>query len=863
MSDKKPINEQKVKTKKSKNKKLSILRVILVSIIFIGIIGTGAVVGIVAGIIKDTPPIDPTGIYEMLEESSFILDANGAVLEKIQSEHVRIIVEYQDIPKHVRDAFVAIEDERFWSHKGIDPKGILRSAWTNFTTGSRHGGSTINQQLAINLYLTRSDSSYTRKIKDMYYGIQLNRELSKEQILEAYLNTINLGGVAHGVQAASLTYFSKDVSELTIAEAALIAGITRYPSKYSPIKTLHKEDVSEDDYILDDSNSVYTIVFNEQSLNRQQTVLNVMKRLEYITEEEYEAALAEDIKASLKPNRLNTEDFSSYFGDLVKRDVVTALENVGYSKEEAQSMLYNGGLKIYSTMDVRAQTILEEEYENPENFPGTLKDSDGNLIRDEEGNIQPQSAMVVLDPHNGEIKALVGGRMTSGQKILNRALTPRQPGSSIKPIAVYTAAVDRGMTAATVIDDIPVYYNKATPNTPWPKNWYRDKYYGLITMRESIQQSSNAGAVIFADMLGPNESTSIQTMLEYMKNMGISTVVTSDNPVTINGKKYTDETFSTALGGMTRGVTPLELTTAYGVLANDGVKIEPITFTKILDRNGKVLVENTPNSTRVVTPQVSYVLTDMLKSAVTSGTGSRARIDKNNSQIPVAGKTGTTSDRKDAWFAGYTPYYVASVWIGNDMPEPLVDGSAVAARLWQKVMARIHEGYSPKNFEEPDGIVRATICTKSGKLAGEYCALDPRGSTVRTEIFVKGTQPTETCDVHVLADIHAPTGKLATDLTPPWEIETKVFVKRPIPYLPSEHNGITPRDYIYELPTEYYDPMVDWIEGTPLPPDPNGETEEDDEEVTEDTITDPEENEEETPRNLRDFRNRQNNHDDD
>lgn len=863
MSDKRPTNEQRVKTKKSKNKKISILRVILVSIIFIGIIGTGAVMGIVAGIIKDTPPIDPSNIYERLEESSFILDANGEVIEKIQSDNVRIIVEYQDIPKHVRDAFVAIEDERFWTHNGIDLKGIMRVIWTNLTSGTRHGASTINQQLAINLYLSRNDKSYTRKIKDMYYGIQLDRQLSKEQILEAYLNTINLGGVAHGVQAASLTYFSKDVSELTIAEAALIAGITRYPSRYSPIKTLYKEDVSEDDYILDDSNSIYTIVFNELSLDRQKTVLNVMKRVGSITEEEYEEALAEDIKASLKPNRLNTEDISSYFGDLVKNDVIKALENIGYSREEAQNMLYSGGLKIYSTMDVRAQKILEEEYENPDNFPGTLKDSEGNLIRDEEGNIQPQSAMVILDPYTGEIKALVGGRMTSGQKILNRALTPRQPGSSIKPIAVYTAAVDRGMTAGTVIDDIPVYFNRATPNTPWPNNWYSARYYGLMTMRESIQQSSNTGAVIFASMLGPNDNTSIQTMLEYMKNMGISTVVTSDNPVTINGKRYTDETYSTALGGMTRGVTPLDLTTAYGVLANDGVKIEPITFTKIYDRNGKLLIENKPNTTRVVTPQVAYVLTDMLKSAVTSGTGSRAKLDNSNSQIPVAGKTGTTSDRKDAWFAGYTPYYAASVWIGNDMPKPLVDGSAVAARLWQKVMARIHEGYSPKGFEEPEGIERVAICTKSGKLAGEYCALDPRGSTVRTEIFVKGTKPTEVCDVHVLAEVHAPTGKLATDLTPPWEIETKVFVKRPVPYYPEAHNGITPRDYIYELPREYYDPLVDYLDVSPNPPDYNNEPDNGSEDTV-DTIIDTEpNNNDEGPNNLRNRRNQNNNNQND
>jgi len=260
----------------------------------------------------------------------------------------------------------------------------------------------------------------------------------------------------------------------------------------------------------------------------------------------------------------------------------------------------------------------------------------------------------------------------------------------------------------------------------------------------------------------------------------------------------------------------------------------------------------------------------MLRSAVTSGTGSRAKLDSGNSQIPVAGKTGTTSDRKDAWFVGYTPYYVASVWIGYDMPEALSDGSTTAAILWQKVMSRIHEGYSPKDFERPEGLVSANICTKSGKLAGEYCGLDPRGSTVRSELFIKGTEPqsTDICDVHVLAEIHTPTGKLATDLTPPWEIESKVFVQRPVPYFPEEHNGITPRDFTYELPSEFYDPLVDWTDIIPFPPGfNNGGDEGDDDDIIDsipsfpNTNTNTGENEEETPNNLRNRRNNQNNND--
>ena len=835
MSEKKPTNQSQNNGNKKKNKKINILKTILVSCIIIGFIVGGVGAGFVLSIVKDAAPIDATNIYDLLDVSSFILDSEGQVVEKIQSNELRIIIDYDEMPAQVKNAFVAIEDERFWSHNGLDIKRILGATWTNVKTGSRQGASTMNQQIAKLLFLS-PEQTWTRKIKDMYYGVIINRQLTKEQILEAYLNTINLGSGAYGVQAASQVYFSKDVSELTIAESALLAGIARNPSGYSPMKTLEKQHIKEEHYVLDDSHSVYTIIYNEAYTKRWNTVLNQMKKLKYITEEEYQEALAQDIKASLKPNRFSSQEISSYFGDLIKKDVVSALEKTGYTKDEANDLLYSGGLRIYSTMDVRIQRIVEEEYENPANFPGTVKNADGTFKRDPEGNIQPQSAMVILDPSTGYIKALVGGRMISGQKIYNRAIYPRPPGSAIKPIAVYTAAVDKGLTSATVIDDVPIYFNKSTPTKPWPSNWYKENFYGLITMRESIQQSSNVGAVLFANMLGVDERSSFLTMFEYMEKLGITTVVKSSNPVIgADGKKYSDETFSTALGGMTRGVTPLELTAAYGVLANQGIYNKPITFTHIYDRHGELIYENKQAVNRVVTPQVSYVMTDMLKSVVSAGTATRAKLDAGNSRIPVAGKTGTTSAQKDAWFVGYSPYYTASVWIGNDVRDSLVDGSAMATRLWQKIMLRVHEGYSAKDFKAPDNIVYVNICTKSGKLATELCALDPRGSTIRKELFIKGTEPTEYCDVHVLADIHVPTGKLATESTPPWQIESKVFVKRPIPYFPSEHGGIVPRDFIYELPTEYHDPFQEFLDRIPFL---NSSTNEDGTEWTEDRIID-------------------------
>ena len=827
MSEKKSQGQNK---KNKKKRKMGVIKILLVTIILIGFIGAGATAGIAMSVIKTAEPIDASNIYEMLDQSSFILDSEGQVIEQIESNNFRVIIDYAEMPKHLKDAFVAIEDERFWTHKGIDIKRIFGAFWTNLRTGSKQGASTINQQLAINLYLNRADKRYTRKIKDAYYGIMLDKQLSKEQILETYLNTIYLGSSAYGVQAASQVYFSKDAKELTIAESALIAAITKYPSRNTPIITLEKADVEEHHIILDDSDPVYTIVMNEKideyTITRQKLVLNSMKRLGYITETQYNLALQEDVKSSLKPNRSITENISSYFGDLVKKDVISALEEHGYSNDEANNMLYSGGLRINSTLNTKLQKILEEEYADSNNFPkikssdraallkkeGFSEDEQKNLI-DDKGQIQPQSAMVISDHRTGEIKAIIGGRMISGQKIFNRALSPRQPGSSIKPIAVYTPAIDRGFTTSSVVDDVPGYFNKSTPNTPWPKNLYLNGgYRGLITLREALERSSNLVAVKLGSMLAANKSDSINTMLSYMKKMGITTVHTGETPLIINGKKYTDETLSTALGGMTRGVSPLEMNAAFNVLANKGTYIKPITFTSIYDRHDNLIFENTPEQHRVVTPQVAYIVTDMLRGVVTSsrGTGGKANIGN----IPVAGKTGTTDDRKDAWFIGYTPYYSASVWIGSDQPVSLDSGSSAAAALWGKIMKRVHEGFDFKDFEMPSDIVKVDVCTISGKLPSESCSLDPRGSTVRTEIFIKGTEPTEKCDAHMRANIHIPSGKLATDLVPPWQLESKVLVKRPIPYYPSENGGITPLDYVYEMPTEYYNPLTDGFENS-------------------------------------------------
>lgn len=813
----------------NRKKKSSWLKTAFWSVVVIMVLVTflvaGTVLGVVAGIVKEIEPIDASNIYSFLDESSFILDEDGNVVEKVQTEGYRSLVDYNEIPEDLINAFVAIEDERFWTHNGVDLKRILGAFYTNFRTGSMQGASTINQQLAKIIYLS-PEQTYTRKIKDAYYGMQLDRQLSKEQILEAYLNTINLGSVAfsgsysvqaNGIQAAADLYFSKGLAELTHAEAALLAGIPRNPPRYSPVSALRKENVREDHIVFNDSDSEYTIVFNPETLPRMRLVLNSMHRLGYLSDEELETALNQDIAASITPNRLTNEEISSYFGDLVQRDVINDLEKLGYSRDEARLMVQSGGLTIHSTIDMSLQRILEEEFNKPENFPGTFVDAEGNYVLDDEGNVQPQSAMVIIDDSTGQIKALIGGRMSSGDKIFNRALAPRQPGSAMKPLAAYTAALDLGITPGTVIDDVPTYLNIHSPNTPWPRNHYTSiGYYGLMTMREAIRISSNVGAVKFAEMLGQYDSRPpAKTMFDYLEKMGITSLVSSNDPVIKGNQSFHDENYSMVLGGLTHGVSTLEMTNAFAVFANQGVHTEPVTYTKVYDRRGNLVLDKKPERTRVVSEQVAFVMTDLLRDAVSTGTGARARLDQGNSVIPVAGKTGTTSDQKDAWFVGYTPYYTGGVWIGHDLPEKLSEGSRMAAELWKTVMLRVHDGLEPNSFQQPDGIVRVNICTKSGQLATEFCSLDPRGSTIRSELFIQGTQPTEYCLVHVEADIHVPSGKLANDLTPPWEIETRIMTQRPVPYIPEEHGGIVPQDFIYEVPLAEYDPLVDETGGLP------------------------------------------------
>lgn len=879
------------KKKKKKKYKLNFKRLILF-VLILGMLGCAAVGAYVLSIIKDTPAIDTSDIYSLLSENSVLYDSNGVVLENITkpgSSEIRTNISFNDMPQDLVDAFVAIEDKTFWEHNGFNFIRIMGAIWEKIVTGDPISGtSTLTQQLARNLYLS-GDREMTRKIQEAWYAVQLEREMTKEQILEAYLNTINLGYGAHGVQAAAQAYFSKDVSELTLPECAALATIPKSPTKFALLKGDSNENIEDPDALdIVSRTETWTIWYNDTFKDRQELVLYFMHEQGKITDEEYEAAMTYDMRESMNPGTTNVsaQNISSYFADYTVSQVVKDLmSEYNMSNSEAREMLYTKGLRIYSTLDVNMQKKTESIYTKSSNFPevrksslnkdknGNILNANGNVLlykkatyfdsegdfnlspseyqwnsdgsltvfkgkrmnfyntkvqnktdvsvefknlynekdgqfysiaggvvsigadykkKDDNGNLvisaqffndhpnvivkngdtltisssyyslkqevlQPQSAIVIFDYHTGQIKAMVGGRSTTGKLLYNRATGTRQPGSSFKPIGVYGPAIEsKNWTAASVIDDVPMVLE----GRQWPKNWY-EGFRGIHTLRQSVEQSVNVNAVkVFMDL-------GVEQSLAFAKALGISSIVESGEVNDLNAS-------SLALGGMTNGVSPLEMAAAYGAFANEGVYTEPICYTKVTDKHGTILLERTAETNQAMSAPTASIMTDILRSTVTDGLAKRAQI----TNMAVAGKTGTTTDNYDAWFVGFTPYYSAAVWIGNDVNLELDEGSASATRVWQLVMNEVHKGLESKKFVMDESLVTAEVDIKSGKLPSELSALDPRGSTVRTEYFLEGTVPIEIDDVHVHADVCNASGKLAT----PWcsDHSVKVMINRPV-----------------------------------------------------------------------------------
>ena len=833
MNYSKEANAKKKKNYQSKNKKIKkrtgiiVFRIFFIALLIAGFAGVGSVMGIVLGFISTAPEINE--MYVTPEGyASIVYDSEGNELATLYGEEAnRIYVELDQIPKHLQKAFIAVEDERFYDHFGIDLRGVARAVVKNIKTRSfSEGASTITQQLIKNNVLTE-EKKWERKIQEQYLAIQLEKKMDKDKILENYLNTIALGHNTLGVQAASHRYFYKDVSELSLAESAVIAAITQNPSYYSPI------------------------TFPDHNQQRQKRVLDKMLEQGYINEAEHQAALSEDVYSKIQTvsQKLQAESHNTYFVDEVVNRVLNDLQiQKGLNSTQAYNVLFRGGLSIYTTQDSKIQDIVDRAYNNEELFPPKKMDYEIKVMyeisvqhqdkekglkhyyrekllpKDEEIDAfvasvkeeimqpgdtvvgekllkapQPQSAFVLMDYQTGQIKALAGGRgRKEASQTFNRATRAmRQPGSVFKPLAAYAPALDTGgYTPATVIDDVPFVIDIPGQPSYQPKNWYDHQqfnYWGLSSVRLAIEQSMNVLAVKTLMDIG------INTGFDYLMNFGFTTI--HDN-IERNGKRFTDKTPSLALGGVTDGVTVLELTAAYGAIANKGVYVEPVFYTKILDHDGNILLENNPKTRRVLKDTSAFLLTDMMKDVITKGTGRLAQFTK--VKMPIAGKTGTTSDDKDLIFVGYTPYYVAGIWMGHDTPKRLRYDKSYHNILWRTIMEEIHQELPQKDFEVPANIVKVQVCADSGKLPVDgLCNADPRGSRVRTEYFVKGTEPTEPCDVHEKHTICTVSERLATDHCPEGSTAEKVFIRRPEPILPEVLNSSKPpriRDAQYEIP---------------------------------------------------------------
>lgn len=781
-------------------------KALLICFFAVIIVGGCSAFGVISGIIDSAPTIEdidatPTGFL------STVLDCTGKeTATLVASGSNRKYVTIDEIPEDLQHAFVAIEDERFYDHNGIDLKGIIRAGVKGLTTGHfSEGASTITQQLLKNTVFTgwTSESSlaekFERKFQEQYLALQLEKVVNKDWILENYLNAINLGQNTLGVGVASERYFGKDVSELSLSECAVLAAITQSPTKYNPIS--HPEDNAE----------------------RRKKVLTNMLDQEYITHDEYEEALADNVYDRIQLVNIETksDNVNSYFVDELTDQIIADLvEQKGYTETQAYKTLYQGGLTIYSTQDPEIQQICDDEVNNLDNYPTSPKVSfsyrvsilspDGTISnyseqtmlsyyqatksRDyninfnseedaaaaieqykadimKEGDtivngsetvtytLQPQAALTVIDQSSGEVKALVGGRGDkTANKTLNRATdTTRQPGSTFKIIAAYAAALDAGgLTLADVQDDAP--YTYGTGEGASVSN-YDGRYRGFTTLREAITYSINIVTVKTLAQIGPSLG------YDYIVDFGFSTIGLDES---------SNETL--ALGGLTHGVTNLELTAAYATIANNGTYIKPKFYTKVLDHDGNVLLDNTsPTSHTVLKETTAWLLTNAMEDVMTQGTGTPAYFGNTMAQ---AGKSGTTTKNRDALFAGYTPYYTCVVWGGYDDNSPQNGGQTTyPKKIWKSVMSKLHEDLPYKDFTQPSGIVTAQVCRESGKLAiAGVCDNDPRGSAVYTEYFAAGTQPTEYCDHHTLANICNDSGQLAGGSCPLTSLSQRVFV---------------------------------------------------------------------------------------
>ena len=712
---------------------------VLLLIVLIIVAGAG-IFSIVYSYVKDAPDFNPQDLNPAV--TSYIFDNQGNEITSLYDEQNRIEILLESVPQDVQNAFIAIEDERFYEHYGVDPTAITRAFYINLRQRewTEQGGSTITQQLIKNAFLT-PEKTFRRKIQEAWLSLEMERQYSKNEILELYLNQIYFAQGAYGIEAASNTYFNKSTDELSVAEAAMLAGIPRSPNYYSPFNNY------------------------EIAVQRQSQVLQKMLDLGFISDREYNEAMTEEIALAEIPSR----DYPyPYFIDyVIHHELVDILIDTPHysTREEAYEAIYNMGLKVHTTLDVSVQTITEEVINDenlyPENWrvdmtkmKALMEESDYSSypeeVLSENGIPQPQGAGVVANPVSGEVLALVGGREYSKDNQDLRYLSRRQPGSAIKPVTAYAPAMEEGLSSAgSVVDDSPFIRGS------WaPENFDRN-FSGLVTVREALVRSLNVPAVKTFLNVTP------EIGLDYASKMGLSTIHPNDYNL------------STTLGGMTYGVTAFDMAQSFAVFANQGIKVEMHTISKIEDRKGEILYERRSNPEAVLSEETAFLMNDILKDVVRRGTAARLDIGR-----PVAAKTGTTSDNRDAYLVAYTPDTVVSFWMGHDIQKlgRISGGSGTTIPFMNQLLSRILEGKESSDFQRPSGITGPiSICSKSGLRLSEHCPSD----SIINELFPAGMVPQESCDMHVEKEICTSSGLLSNEFCPENEIETKIFLNRP------------------------------------------------------------------------------------
>lgn len=628
----------------------------------LGVIGTILLIGVVTALIFVcifafyvktciTPSLDIDLNDFTLNQSSIIYykDSNGDYqkLTTVKSSENRIWIDGDQIPQHMKDALVAIEDKRFYTHKGVDWFRTAHAALNMFTGGSTFGGSTITQQLIKNL-TQQDDITVQRKLLEIFQALDLEKNYDKDEILEYYLNAVYFGEGCYGVQTAAQTYFGKDAKDLSVAEAASIVGITNLPTYYDPF---------------------YSVENNKE---RQENVLREMYKQGYLKKAEYEEAKNEELDFVRGENSPSTSNVYSYYEEVVLSDVIGDLAKAkGISRNAASQLVHNAGYEIYACIDKDIQAKVDAIYTDPEKLPKTYGSTKSQL----------QSAIVIIDQATGEIKALRGG---TGDKTINYGLnratgTTRPPGSSIKPIAVYGPAVEYGLISpSTLVLDKDEKHVQLTHTSWYPKN-SPNSYDGIITITTALQKSKNTVAAQIVDKLTPSAA------LEFLRSrLGVTSLIDSDADYA-----------AMALGEPHYGITVREMAQAYTALANDGVFTYSRTYTMVKDRSGKIILDNQPQTIQAFSQNTARTMTYMLNNAATYGTGHESRL----SNMPVAGKTGTTSANRDRWFCGYTPYYTCAVWTGYDTPETMAFSGNPATQIWQKVMSAVHADLPRKEFK--------------------------------------------------------------------------------------------------------------------------------------------------------------------